>query len=205
MTLKDLFLKIREAPHIQLEAQAASYFVEREGNTLRILFEESNGRTDWRNNFRFLAVPTKPYKGMTSVWFVHRGFFGVWEVIEPQLAELIADPTVERIEIGGYSHGGAIALLCFEYCRYHRPEIKVEGFGFGAPRVLWGPVPKDVQERLADFRVIRNGDDLVTHLPPLFLGYRQVGKLEEIGAPVGPIKDHYPNAYLSALDGIEKE
>ena len=199
MTRQELFKKVRSAKYTHLDPETASYYVEREGNTLRLLFEESNGKTDWKNNFRFFATPTKPYKDMTAVWFAHRGFFGVWKTIEPHLAELIADPTVERIEIAGYSHGGAIALLCFEYCTFHRPDIEVTGVGFGAPRVLWGPVPKEVKNRLAGFRVIRNGGDIVTHLPPRLFGFRQIGQLEVIGKPVGPIEDHFPTAYFDAL------
>ena len=199
MTLLKLFNRVLDAEHIQLEEETASYFVEREGNTLRILFEESNGKTDWRNNFRFFAMPTKPYKGMTDTWFAHRGFLRVWKVIEPHLVEEISDLTVERIEIAGYSHGGAIALLCFEYCKYHRPDIPVSGVGFGAPRVLWGPVPETVKARVADFLVVRNGNDLITHLPPKLFGFRQMGRLKEVGISVDPIRDHYPEEYQTAL------
>lgn len=199
MTLKALFLKVLRVKHTQLEQETASFFVEREGDTLRLLFEESNGETDWRNNFRFFARPTKPYKDMGAAWFAHRGFLRVWKVIEPHLAEQIADQTVKRIEIAGYSHGGAIALLCFEYCKYHRPEIPVDGFGFGAPRVVWGPIPKDVKERLAGFRVIRNNNDLVTHLPPVLFGFRHVSTVVKIGQ-TNPLKDHTAEQYLSHLD-----
>ena len=200
MTLQQLFLRVRHAPHTQLEQESASFFVERDGGTLRILFEESNGRTDWINNFRFLALPRKPYKDMKHVWFAHRGFSRVWKVIEPHLSTCVTDPTVRRIEIAGYSHGAAVALLCYEYCRYHRSDIPVVGFGFGAPRVVWGPIPKEVKARLEGFVVIRNGHDLVTHLPPVLFGYHHVGKVEKVGDHVGLIKDHYPQAYKEALE-----
>lgn len=199
MELIDLYQKVLNAKYTQLEEQSASYAVEREGDTLRLLFEKSNGRIDWRNNFKFLAIPKKPYKDMDDTWFTHRGFFGVWEAIEPRLADAIADPSVKHFDIAGYSHGGALALLCFEYCKYHRPDAEVTGVGFGAPRVVWGPVPKSLKERLADFRVIRNGDDLITHLPPRLFGYRQLGKLEKVGKKDGPIEDHRAQAYTSAM------
>lgn len=199
MTDYQLFKKVRSVKYIHLEPETASYFAERDGNVLRLFFEESNGKTDWLNNFRFLAIPTKPYKDMTAAWFAHRGFFGVWKVIKPHLVEMITDPTVERIEIVGYSHGGALALLCFEYCTYHRPDIEVTGVGFGAPRVFWGIVPREVKKRMAGFRVVRNGGDLVTHLPPRIFGYRQLGRLEKVGSKKGPIKDHYPTEYSENL------
>ncbi len=206
MTLKELYrLVIRSNCYTHLEEETASYCAEREGDTLRLLFEKSNGKTDWRNNLRFLAIPTKPYKDMKAVWFAHRGFLRVWKVIEPHLVDWITDPTVKRIEIAGYSHGGALALLCFEYCRYHRPDITVTGVGFGAPRVFWGPVPKAVRERVDGFLVVRNGKDLVTRVPPLVFGYRQMGRLKKVGTSAGPIKDHYPTAYLAALKTADQK
>lgn len=204
--MKKLFQKVLDVEHIQLEEETASYFVEREGNTLRLLFEESNGKTDWRNNLRFLALPKKPYKDMDARWFTHRGFNRVWKIIEPRLANLITDPTVERIDIAGYSHGAAVALLCFEYCHYHRPEIPVSGVGFGAPRVLWGPVPKEVKERLEGFVVVRKGLDLVTHVPPVLLGYRHTGticQVKKVNEFPHPIHDHYPEEYVKALAKLD--
>lgn len=208
MTLKQLFVRVLDAPHTQLEKESASFFVEREGDTLRILFEESNGRNDWINNFRFLALPKKPYKHMERVWFAHRGFNRVWKVIEPELAELVVDPSVRRIEIGGYSHGAAVAVLCYEYCRYHRNDIPVVGFGFGAPRVVWGVIPKEVRERLNGFVVIRNDHDIVTHLPPAWLGYRHVGRVCHIkrnGCRIKPVRDHYPGEYTTVLTQIDPQ
>lgn len=204
MTLKELFNRVLKVKHIQLDEETASYFVEREGTTLRILFEESNGKTDWHNNLDF---PAKPYRDMTDKWFAHRGFLRVWKVVEPELENLIADTSVSRIDIAGYSHGGAIALLCYEYCKYHRPDIKVTGFGFGAPRVVWGPVPKKVRQRLEGFVVIRKGGDLVTHLPPALFGFRHTGyicRMKKTGKIVRPIKDHYPEGYADIMTVISE-
>ena len=135
---------------------------------------------------------------------MHRGFLKVWRVIEPHLKPLICDPTVKQIIIGGYSHGAAIAALCHEYCRYNRPEIRVVGFGFGAPRVLWGFMRKEVKKRFEGFMVIRNGRDIVTHAPPLWMGYRHVGELLEIGRwkDYNTIESHYPNNYARELRNL---
>ena len=208
MTLRELFLRVLDAPHIQMDEETAPFYAERDGGTLRLLFEESRGKTDWRNNFRFLAIPKKPYKGMDATWFAHRGFNRVWKVIEPKLVDMIADPTVTRIDIAGYSHGAGVALLCYEYCRYHRPEIPVTGFGFGAPRVVWGPIPPEVKARREGFVVVRQGGDLVTHLPPMLFGYRHVGticEIKKVGAPFDPIKDHYPDEYAAMLGRMNIE
>lgn len=201
--MRELFEKVLRGPHTHLEEETASFRIERDAHTLRLLFEKSNGSTDWRNNLRFLAVPCKPYKDMDATWFAHRGFLRVWRAIEPHMADHIQDPTIRRIEIAGYSHGAAVALLCFEYCRYRRPDIPVTGIGFGAPRVFWGPLPRALKDRVADFCVVRNGNDLVTHLPPLLFGYRQAGRLAKIGTAEGLIRDHYPDSYLYALSAFD--
>lgn len=174
------------------------FYVYREGDTLKIFFEWSDGKEDWINNFRFLAIPWKPYKGMKKVWLCHRGFLKVWKAIEPYLAEYIKDATVKKIEIVGYSHGAAIALLCYEYCVFNRPDAEIEGAGFGCPRVFWGIVPKNVKERFKNFKVVRNGNDIVTHVPPVIFGFRHVGTMVKIGQ-TNPVKDHFGSEYLLHL------
>lgn len=208
LTLKELFKKILSLKNYYIHLDnGASYYSEREGDTLYIYFEWSNGKIDWLNNFKFAArsvvSATKPYKNMSDKWRAHRGFLGVWKIIEPHLQGEICDLTVSKIVIGGYSHGAAIALLCHEYCKYNRPDISedIEGYGYGCPRVVWGFLRKNVKARFEGFTVIRNGDDLVTHAPPAIFGYRHVGGMLEIGQDKGykPIEAHYDNKYLAEL------
>lgn len=201
MKLKDIFVKTLSLfkKYIHVGEDTASYYFGREENTLSIFFEWSNGERDWLNNFLFLPIPKKPYSDMDHLWFCHMGFFKVWKTIEPHLADAIKDITVERIDISGYSHGAAIAQLCYEYVKYHRPDVDVTGVGFGAPRVFWGFINKTIKRRVEDFIVVRNGNDIVTHLPPVIFGFRHIGKVLKVGESVGPIKDHYPDCYREAL------
>lgn len=192
-----LFENILNAEYIHIGEETASYAFERAGNTLYIYFECTNGKKDWENNFDF---PAKPYRDMQNKWYAHRGFLRVWKEIEPYLEGKITDPDIKCIVIGGYSHGGAIALLCYEYCKFNRPDAIITGFGYGAPRVVWGFLRKPVKKRFEGFTVIRNGNDLVTHLPPVILGYRHIGRVKKIGEySEGLIKDHYPENYINAL------
>ena len=179
-------------------AETASFMFERDGDTLHIYFEESNGLTDWKNNFDF---PAKPYRDMNDKWYAHRGFMKVWKIIEPHLQAEILNPDVKHIVISGYSHGAAIAVLCHEYCKYNRSDILIEGYGFGCPRVVWGFLRKSVKQRFEGFTVFRNGCDIVTHLPPMLFGYRHIGKMVKIGQYKGytPILSHYPNKYFKEL------
>jgi len=193
------FIKCRSMGYIHVENDG-SYRVVRNGATLYIYFECSNGKIDWRNNFDF---PAKPYRNMQNAWFCHRGFLRVWKSIEKHISKDIFDLTVSTINIVGYSHGGAIAQLCYEYVRFNRPDVSVSGVGFGAPRVFWGFARKAVRERFKGFVVVRNGNDIVTHLPPLLFGFRHICEVKKIGHSVGLIADHFPDRYEDALEELE--
>lgn len=180
MKLAELFRKCLNAKYIHVE-NAGDYAVERRGNTLYIYLECSNGKQDWKNNLDF---PAKPYKRMGKIaWFAHRGFVRVWKSVEPYLAPYVNDPTIQQIITVGYSHGAALTVLCHEYIWYSRPDLRdtIEGYGFGCPRVLWGVKTSSLAQRWERFTVIRNIDDMVTHVPPAILGFSHVGKMLEVG------------------------
>ncbi len=188
-------------PYIHVE-NGASFAAEQPGNRLQLYFEASHGATDWKNNLDF---PAKPYRRMDDrIWFAHQGFLKVWKSAEEYLEEMIKDPAIREIVIAGYSHGAALAVLCYEYVWFHRPDLRTRltGFGFGCPRVVWGFAPR---ERWAGFTVVRNTDDLVTHLPPAVLGYTHIGHLLEIGEKgrYSSIDAHRPENILTELKRYE--
>ncbi len=189
-----------EEKFIHVGEETASYYTQRPGDVLNIYFEWSNGKTDWLNNFDF---PAAPYRDMKDGrWFAHRGFLRVWKAIEPCIKEQIKDTSVKGINIFGYSHGGAIALLCHEYCRFNRPDVTVLGYGFGAPRVIWGPLGKKVRERFDGFVAIRCGRDIVTHVPPAIFGYWHpyLCRIDtEKAMGFNAIDAHRPESYLEIL------
>jgi len=207
MTLYERFAQVlRLKPdYIQMES-GASYFVERQGTKLHIYFEWSNGFRDWFHNLNFFATP---YRKMDSKWFVHRGFLKRWKEIEPHLKNQICDLDVTEIEITGYSHGAALALLCYEYCQYNRVDLKydIHGYGYGCPRVLWGVIPKEVKARLEGFVVIRNDSDIVTHVPPKVLGFRHVGRVVLVGEgkKYNAFVAHDEDNYLKELKAYYEE
>ena len=189
-------LKLRDK-YVHIEG-GGDFFMCRDNDTLKIFFEWSDGAEDWISNFKFFAIPWKPYKNMKRLWFCHCGFLNVWKGIEPYIAEFICNPEVKKIEVVGYSHGAAIALLCYEYCVFNRPDCDVQGVGFGCPRVFWGIIPQEVKERCKNFKVVWNGNDIVCHVPPALFGFRHVGEVVKIGQ-TNPVKDHFDTAYLSHL------
>ena len=136
MLLSQLFSKCLSVSYTKAGV-SANYALKRDGTTLYIFFEDSDGKTDWKNNVDF---PAKAYRRMgKTVWFAHRGFLRVWQEILPLIAADVADRHFQKIIVAGYSHGGALALLCHEYVWFHRPDLRqtAKGVGFGAPRVLW--------------------------------------------------------------------
>ena len=206
MHLHELFSQCLKISYLKIGV-SANYAIKREKDVLYIFFESSDGRNDWKNNLDF---PAKPYKRMgKTVWFAHRGFLKVWKEIEPALAEEISNESVKKIVIAGYSHGAALATLCHEYVWYHRPDLRnaLEGFGFGSPRVIWGMKKRNIKRRWENFFVVRNIDDLVTHLPPAALGYSHVGEMIKVGkrGKYSPIQAHYAENILKELLIYEKK
>ena len=195
-----MFLRCIEAPYLHTE-NSADYFIERKGNEIFVYFESSNGAEDWKNNLDF---PIAPYKNMEKgLWLAHRGFLRVWESIKDEISDILLDRSVKRITEVGYSHGAALATLCHEFVSFNRPDLYFShrGFGFGAPRVLWGIRTKTVEERFRGFTVIRNIDDVVTHLPPRILGFYHVGEMMEIGkrGKYSATDAHRPENYIKEL------
>ena len=204
MKLSTLFENCLRADYIHT-GEGADYAIERRGGTLYVYLEASDGEEDWKNNLDFPAR-CHPRDGECA-WCAHRGFLRVWKSIEGVLAPVLLDPTVKKIVTVGFSHGAALAVLCHEYVWYHRPDLRerIEGYGFGCPRVLWGRLSSDLRARWARFLIIRNIDDLVTHLPPAILGYAHVGHLIEIGArgKYSRIDAHRPENILTELRAWE--
>ncbi len=206
MNLQSLFRRCIDIPYSKVGI-SANYATEQIGNTLYIFFEHSSGKNDWKINLDF---PAKPYKRMgKTVWFAHRGFLRQWKEIESALSEIILDKSLGKIVITGYSHGAALAVLCHEYVWFNRPDLRnsLLGYGFGCPRVIWGIKTKQLFRRFEGFTVIRNIDDIVTHLPPAILGYVHVGKMLEIGekGKYSPVGAHFPENILYELSLTEKD
>lgn len=208
MKLVSLFRRCLTAKYSHTE-EDGDYCVQREGDTLYILFQWTHSAKDWINNFNF---PATPYQDMGVSWKCHRGFLKVWKAIKPYIEQDIKDPTVKQIYVVGYSHGAAIATLCHEYVWFNRPDLResgLEGYGFGCPRCYWGfRVKKELRERWKHFHPVRNCNDIVTHVPPLLFGFVHVNNIlilknKELKyrhkKNMKCIDSHYPDNYLYSL------
>jgi len=194
-----LFKRCLNIPYTHVE-NSGDYALERMGEHLYVYLECSNGIEDWQNNFDFVA---KPYKNMQGDFLAHGGFVKVWKSIVDHISPVILDQRYKKITIVGYSHGAALAVLCHEYAVFHRFDIRDEifGYGFGCPRVIYGRKTAVHEQIWKGFTVIRNIDDMVTHLPPSVIGFFHVGKMLEIGekGKYSRIDAHRPQNILREL------
>ena len=206
MLLSALFTQCLSRSYLTV-GHDVDYAIERRGDGLYLWFESSSGTEDWRKNLHFPARPYRSEKGDLP-WFAHRGFLEAWNGVRQITADAVMDETVRSVTVVGYSHGAAIAVFCHEYVWYHRPDLRdaLFGYGFGCPRVLWGRRNAELVSRWEHFTVIRNIDDVVTHLPPSALGYFHVGSLLEIGerGRYSAIDAHRPESILRELVLLEK-
>lgn len=208
MTLLDLFLRCLDADYLRTGTEDGNYAIEKNKNTIYLFFQWSNGRRDWYNNLDF---PVKPYRRMDSLWFCHRGFLRVWksmrDEIEAKVSDMLAgDTTINRIICVGFSHGAALALFATEDMSFlYGNKLSIRGVGFGCPRVLWGFIPGVVLKRLHMFMVVRDGPDIVTHVPPAFMGYRHIGTILNIGSGknLTPVGAHHPESYVDSLSAMK--
>ena len=200
--LCDLFQDCLSRSYMTVE-NAASFDIEVSDGTLFLFFEPSHGSEDWNNNLNFRI---RPYDDMDPVWYCHAGFLKVFKSVLPHLEPHIADPGIRRAVIVGYSHGGALAVLCHEAVWFRRPDIRKHliSFAYGAPRVLYGAIPREIRERFRELYLIQNEGDIVTRLPPALLGYRHVGNIITVGQPgkYSPVDAHRPESYLEALKSM---
>lgn len=222
LVLSDLFRKCAYRFDYKQAGDSVNYAFVEKGDTLFIYFEGSNSISDWFRNFWFFK---KPYKEMEITFRIHGGFLAAWKEVQDIVIAKITElksPYIKRtwyneeeftdtpdykfnnIITVGYSHGGALSGLCHECVWFNRPDIRknIYGVGFESPRFYHGfRVKKALKERWENYEVVRNHNDIVTHLPPFLFCFTHVGQLLKIGQKkkYGPIKSHYPDKVLESL------
>ena len=213
MKLSELFKICDDWHDYQTVGHDVNYKFKEEGNQLYIFFQGSNSTWDWVRNFMFRAVP---YKDMEIPYRVHKGFLSAWKEVEDIIIKKISDPKWEDITVVGYSHGGALAQFAVECVWYYRHDLRerhMRGYAFEAPRIFaqWR-MPKELKKRWENLIVIRDGNDLVTHCPPIIFGYRNLGSFLKIKGDPSLVKErwvpkcikyHYPQVVYDGLVKME--
>lgn len=206
--LKELFYKCAYREYYKQIGDSVNYAFDEDTSTktLSIYFQGSNSISDWVRNFLF----TKDCYGLFKA---HKGFLMAYR----EARNLILDKVYEqddkgdykwlKINIIGYSHGGALCQLALQDIYYHRPDIKdcILGYAFETPRAL--KVKKQFRFFWNNLITIRNNNDLITHLPPKIVGYTDLGTMIKVNGDTSLvenkqpkcIKSHYPQCVLDGL------
>jgi hypothetical protein len=144
-----------------------------------IIFYPSNSKADWKINFNF---PKRPYKRMPVPFYVHGGFLKEWKKINDYFLKR-AGGINKPITVVGWSYGGALATLCYEDIWFNNPFKRgsMRLVTFGSPRVVGALHFKKVAHRWLGARILSNGSDLVTSLPPRLLGFKHIATPKQIG------------------------
>lgn len=139
--------------------------------TIRLIFDYTVGKTDLKNDFRF---PIKPYKNQENTLWLARGWADAYKSCNDEIMNLListhnSNPDY-RIEICGWSYGGAMSLVAAEDF-YYRTKIKPDIMTFGAPKPLFGSKTKKyVASCCNEVKQYRHRSDIIPCLPP-FIGY----------------------------------
>jgi Lipase (class 3) len=138
-----------------------------------IVFRGSDESVDWLLNLCFLPIPwPMQHLGFALAWLRVRGQVKEWmdKVVEKQLQGF------EGFTLAGHSLGGALAQRAAFGIAKQYPIAGV--ITYGAPRFALGRMAAQYEDRkLQDvtFGYI-NYRDLVTKVPPRWLGFRRVGQ-----------------------------
>ncbi|MEL6105838.1 MAG: lipase family protein [Planctomycetota bacterium] len=107
-----------------------------------------------------------------TVGRVHRGFKKEVDDLWPMIETALMD-NEQPLYFCGHSLGGAMATICAGRCLLsHIPSSPIELFTYGSPRV--GNKRYINHAKIDHYRYVNN-NDIVTRVPPAFLGYRHCG------------------------------
>jgi hypothetical protein len=178
-----------------------NFRIESNDTDIYIFFEYTHDTSGWISNFDFFV---EPYKDMPVKWLAHRGFVTLWKYVRDYIMAFVTQLMQKKsrnIWVAGYSQGSALALLCYEDCVFRFKDVLIKGTGFGTPRVLWG-LPT-IKERFSNFARYNVHGDIVSMVPPWWMGFRHVGKSFRVGPFNLPWWTHHrPEEYQSGLKYI---
>lgn len=135
-----------------------------------LMFQESDGKKDWRDNLNFLPIFVKPYKKQKSVLRVHRGFAKEYksgnDIVMEALEEAVERENCTNVCVCGWSNGAAMALLAAEDI-FFRTGLMARVVTFGSPRLCADEKSVEII-RTAAKSVTEwcHESDIVTKLPP---------------------------------------
>lgn len=170
----------------------SGYVVSCNGDVV-IAFRGTDDRADWFVNLETLTSQTPHGK-------IHKGFFGSYQQLKPQIVTLLEQIKPKHLWITGHSLGGALAVVC-AYDLVENEKHSLDGvITFGQPMVA--------QKHLADYmgKVLSrryahyvNDNDIVPRVAP---GYAHCGSL--VWFTVEGVKVSRPQHEMVVAAGTEK-
>ena len=198
MTECELF-KLIKTTEYKTAGDAVDYQIidDKEELITYLIFQESNGSKDWKNNFNF---PAKPYKEASQLLFYHGGYCKAWKSANDVIMNELKEHLEKHYDVYviGWSLGGAMAVIAAEeiFYRYHIKSILVT---FGAPKVCYGKkTVRNVRKSIKFAVQFANRNDIVTYQPP-FSFYGHVGKTS-VGEKFSLFKIWNPWKYHTMYD-----
>lgn len=175
MKPNELFKHLRNVDYINV-GKKLDYFLETDDKNkiIRVMFQESKQKLDWFFNFLFMLFPT--VIGGCPYWF-SIGWWTSWESARKLILHCILSEIEKhknyKIEICGFSFGGAIAQLCGIEV-FEATGMKSDLITFGSPKPLFNFFTKLKAKRCFNsVTQYAHWSDIVTWCPPLF-GYHTV-------------------------------
>ena len=152
--------------------------IDNDEKTIRLLFQESASKRDWLNNFNF---PKKLYKYQENNLWIARGWGNAYKSCNDEIMASLIEAAYQydnyKIEISGWSYGGALAQIAIEDF-YYRTKFKADLVTFGSPKPLWGKKSVETVKKcctsIKNYTVI---NDIVPYMPP-FPGYKLLNKIK---------------------------
>ena len=179
------------------------YYIGRQERSLLIAFRGTDSLKDVVADLRFWRKCI-PYDNTATKIRVHTGFLNAYKSPEVRQRILSSIPDdVDQITATGHSYGAALAVLCAVDLQYNYPDHYYEVALFGCPRVGNKAFQKSYDKRVYKTLRIENGNDLVTKVPPVWLGFRHVGIRIHVGQLRFPLfasfRQHNTKSYYEKL------
>jgi predicted lipase len=178
---------------------------------------------DWEVNFEFKSViedkivgdreQVYPYAGKSkSGAMMHQGFTSAYMSVRDTIHTYLKKYSIPCVTVTGHSLGGALATLCAVDVQYNFPDVDLDLYTFGSPRVGNDGFRDSFNRRVPKSYRFVYGMDIVPALPRPWQGYRHVDTEYRLGPRFSwnfltqRFKDHAIDNYINALkDLAEKE
>lgn len=163
MTHNDLFSLIknkRDWTHCKSGKLSAEWGTYEEADVVHILFQETDGVSDWIQNLSF----TKRKYGKLKF---HHGFYELYDLMRDDVIAYVKSiPEDKTLVVSGWSQGAAIAQIAVQDIFWHTGR-KSALISFGAPMAIYGRKTRDAcREACLLALEYCNVNDIVTYQPP---------------------------------------